>query len=222
MYTQSSMYSPNRFEEKNPLSENEILHISKIPSKPKFLNNVAVHAKTMGMDMDYEPKKQWSEVRGELTHQYLKFVNAHLMERLQQINKMIQLKNEFEHQIEVLQSNDFTNLVMFPDFSLDELNQSEISELKKYMSIQRDMAESKINYFKNKIEKAEEEIEEKDWQLSELTKKFGYNQNSHETESDKIVKEELESLIKKYGMKELTYAVDVITSDKSKDHSRNS
>ena len=63
----------------------------------------------------------------------------------------------------------------------------------------------------NKIEKSVESLEEKHWKLFESkNEKVTDNDN----ESDKIVKEELESLIKKYGMKDLTHAIDSISSNR--------
>ena len=55
------------------------------------------------------------------------------------------------------------------------------------------------------------ELEDK--KIEELEHQLTNNSNSS-PELDNLVKEELEFLIKKYGMKELTYAVDVITSSK--------
>ena len=54
------------------------------------------------------------------------------------------------------------------------------------------------------------QIQEKEWQLEEINKNI---QNPHnDLEYNKIVKEELEALLKKYGMKKLTYAIDIITT----------
>ena len=190
--------------------ENEVIRISKEYPKPKILDNVTVQAKTKGLDMNFASRRKWGEVKGEVTHQYLKFVNAHLLERLEHINKMKEIKNSLDSEIELLQTNDITNLMIFPDIPINELNQNEITELSEYMKLQKEIAEAKIDYYKNKINSANEELQEREWQLQEIDKK----QSKRETESEKIVKEELNSLLKKYGIKELTYAIDVITSTK--------
>ena len=190
--------------------ENEVIRISKEYPKPKILDNVTVQAKTKGLDMNFASRRKWGEVKGEVTHQYLKFVNAHLLERLEHINKMKEIKNSLDSEIELLQTNEITNLMIFPDISINELNQNEITELSEYMKLQKEIAESKIDYYKNKIKSANEELQEKEWQLQEIDKK----QSKTETEPERIVKEELNSLLKKYGIKELTYAIDVITSTK--------
>ena len=64
----------------------------------------------------------------------------------------------------------------------------------------------------HKIEKSIERLEEKQWKILESKKEQTID---IDTESDKVVKEELESLIKKYGMKDLTYAIDSISSNRS-------
>jgi len=64
----------------------------------------------------------------------------------------------------------------------------------------------------HKIEKSIERLEEKQWKVLESKKEQTIDSD---TESDKVVKQELESLIKKYGIKDLTYALDSISSNRS-------
>ena len=68
-----------------------------------------------------------------------------------------------------------------------------------FMKIQKNLSQSKNSFYKN-------DLEEKEIQTNISEKPI--------SESDELVKDELGFLIKKYGMKELTYAIDVITSSK--------
>ncbi len=96
--------------------------------------------------MSFEPEIKWDKIVGEITHEYLKFINSRIVVRLDQIEKSV------EHL---------------------EKKQLKVSGSKKKKNVDID------------------------------------------TESDKVVKEELESLIKKYGMKDLTYAINSISSNRS-------
>ncbi len=80
--------------------EDEIIHVKKLPPK----KDTDLKAKTLGFQMNFNPNSSWGEVRGEITHQYLKFVNAHVVERMNLIEKMIQMKNNLEREIQLLQS----------------------------------------------------------------------------------------------------------------------
>lgn len=118
------------------LDEDPIIQITKVSPDSKPLEH----------EMNYEPKVNWDKIVGEITHEYLKFIDSRIVMRLDQMEKTI------EH--------------------LEE-KQLEIFESKNEKNIDNDI------------------------------------------ESDEVVKEELESLIKKYGMKDLTYAIDSITSNRS-------
>ena len=118
------------------LDEDPIIQITKVSPDSKPLEH----------EMNYEPKVNWDKIVGEITHEYLKFIDSRIVMRLDQMEKTI------EH--------------------LEE-KQLEIFESKNEKNIDNDI------------------------------------------ESDEVVKEELESLIKKYGMKDLTYAIDSISSNRS-------
>ncbi len=118
------------------LDEDPILRITKVSPDSKPLES----------EMSLEPKINWDKIVGEITHEYLKFINSRIVVRLDQFEKSI------------------------------------------------------------------ERLEEKQWKIFESKNEKSID---NDTESDKVVKEELESLIKKYGMKDLTCAIDSISSNRS-------
>lgn len=205
---------PEEDNRKLPKFDNEILRISRLPPETMDFPPNSIQQKMIGDSMNFESKAQWGDLKGEVTHQYLKFINAHLFERIQQIEKLKRFKNELENEIDLLQSNNLTNLVWIPNPPINELNQKEAFEMIKFMNLQKEVAKEKIDYYKSRMENAKAELQEKEWQLDKITKNSQNIQN--DSEYDKIVKEELEMLIKKYGIKKLTYAVDVITSKNKK------
>ena len=189
-------------EEKSEFSEfdeDEIIHVKKLPPQEEDFD---LKAKTAGFGMKFDPNTPWGEVRGEITHQYLKFVNAHIVERMNLIEKMVQMKNNLQREIDLLQSNDLTQLVRITDIPIKKSDNNQVKEISNFMKLQNSIIDSRKN---------QDESELEDSKIQKFENEFSRNTSP---ELDNLVKEELEFLIKKYGMKELTYAVDVITSSK--------
>jgi len=132
------MAAENRLKdtEFSKLDEDPIIQITK----------VSPDSKSPDHEMSFEPKVNWDKIVGEITHEYLKFIDSRIVMRLDQMEN----------------------------------------------SIER-LKEKQLEVFESKNEK----------------------NTDNDTESDEVVKEELESLIKKYGMKDLTYAIDSISSNRS-------
>ena len=132
------MAAENRLKdtEFSKLDEDPIIQITK----------VSPDSKSPDHEMSFESKVNWDKIVGEITHEYLKFIDSRIVMRLDQMEK----------------------------------------------SIER-LKEKQLEVFESKNEK----------------------NTDNDTESDEVVKEELESLIKKYGMKDLTYAIDSISSNRS-------
>ena len=198
-----------------PELNDEVIRVKKMPAIHDGLENIPTN--NFEEDTEIEENQSWEEIPGNVTHQYLKFVNAHLAERLNLAEKLEQIKNNLEREIELLKSDELTRLIKIPNMSINDLSASEINEVDTYMKLQRGLTKSKVDYYKNKLENAKTELEENQMQINELDEKNLESDNSQKvntSESDDMVKDELEFLIKKYGMKELTYAIDVITSSK--------
>ena len=194
--------------------DDEIIHVKKMPTNTNFYEE---SKKNQVLETNDTPgKSSQIDALDNITNQYLKFVNAHLSEKLNLVEKLYQIKNNLEKEIELLKSDDLTDMITLPNIPINHLNTSEINEIDTFMKLQRSLTKSKIDYYKNKLEDAETELQENESQINELDEKDSQNnfQESVVSESDELVKDELEFLIKKYGMKELTYAIDVITSSK--------
>ena len=192
------------------LENDEIIHVKKMP-RSRNLYEDDKKRQILELNDATEDHSQ-NRMHDNVTNQYLKFVNAHLAEKLNLVEKLYQIKNNLEKEIELLKSDDLTDMIALPNMSINHLNPSEVNEIDTFMKLQRSLTKSKIDYYKNKLEDAETELQENQFEINEFN-----DEDSQEpviSESDKLVKDELEFLIKKYGMKELTYAIDVITSSK--------
>ena len=193
--------------------DDEIIHVKKMPTNRTFdqdrINDEHLESNEIAKKLPSKPTEN-------ITNQYLKFVNAHLAEKLNLVEKLYQIKNNLEEEIELLKADDLTQMITLPNISVNHLNSDEINEIDTFMKLQKSLIESKIYHQKNKLEDIETELKENQLQINEMNKKKSENkiQEPFKSELDMLVKDELEFLIKKYGMKELTYAIDVITSSK--------
>lgn len=192
------------------LENDEIIHVKKMPRDRGFYED---DKKRQILELrDISEEHLQNKAHDNVTHQYLKFVNAHLAEKLNLVEKLYQIKNNLEKEIELLKSDELTDMITLPNMSINHLNSNEVNEIDTFMKLQRSLTKSKIDYYKNKLEDTETELEENQLEINKFNEKDP--RDSVISESDKLVKDELEFLIKKYGMKELTYAIDVITSSK--------
>ena len=202
--------------------EDELIHVKKLPRIHDDFENISLN--NLDEEIDFGDNNSVEEKSGNITHQYLKFVNAHLAERLNLVEKLDKIKNNLEREIELLKSDELTRMIKLPNLSINELSSNEINEVDTYMKLQRGLSKSKVDYYKNKLESAKTELQENNSQINELDVKNVQDDDikkEHISESDAMVKDELGFLIKKYGMKELTYAIDVITSSKMIRNNRN-
>ena len=202
--------------------EDELIHVKKLPRIHDDFENISLN--NLDEEIDFGDNNSVEEKSGNVTHQYLKFVNAHLAERLNLVEKLDKIKNNLEREIELLKSDELTRMIKLPNLSINELSSNEINEVDTYMKLQRGLSKSKVDYYKNKLESAKTELQENNSQINELDIKNVQDDDikkEHISESDAMVKDELGFLIKKYGMKELTYAIDVITSSKMIRNNRN-
>ena len=208
MNTENSTLENNS--EFSQLENDEIIHVKKMP-RSRNLYEDDKKRQILELNDATEDHSQ-NRMHDNVTNQYLKFVNAHLAEKLNLVEKLYQIKNNLEKEIELLKSDDLTDMITLPNMSINHLNPSEVNEIDTFMKLQRSLTKSKIDYYKNKLEDAETELQENQLEINEFNEED--SQEPIISESDKLVKDELEFLIKKYGMKELTYAIDVITSSK--------
>ena len=192
MNNQTNLENPVEFSK----TDDEIIRVKKIPQNPESYKETQFS--TMGFDLDFNPETPWGEIRGEITHQYLKFVNLYLTQHATLLRRLLSIKNNLEQEIQALECNDLTKLIQITNIPVNELSANNIKEVEKFMNLQPLLRQSKNTLIHKKSNSINSQ----------------HHSDDEYSELDNLVKDELKFLIKKYGMKELTYAVDVITSSK--------
>ena len=137
------------------------------------------------------------------TGQYIRFVNNHIDNQRREIEKIKRIKEKFDHEIDLLQSNrtklDSLETNLSPNQNVDT-----ITESLKQLLLEKGITKSKLDSIKNEIISVEDEINKQETQIEEVSDEIKNKKINSEKESDKgKIKADLESLMKKYGVTNL-------------------
>jgi len=137
------------------------------------------------------------------TGQYIRFVNNHIDNQRREIEKIKKIKEKFDHEIDLLQSNrtklDSIETNLSPNQNVDT-----ISESLKQLLLEKGITKSKLDNLKNEITSVEDEIQLQESQIEEVSDEIKNKKINSDKEVDKgKIKSDLESLMKKYGVTNL-------------------
>ena len=134
------------------------------------------------------------------TGQYIRFVNKHIDNQKREIDKIKKIKERFDHEIDLLQSN---------RYKIDALNNKlspkpdvkTITESLHQLLLEKGITKAKLDNLKNEIGAVEEELQQQETQIEEVSEEIK-NKELVTVNDDKKekMKEDLESLMKKYGV----------------------
>jgi len=137
------------------------------------------------------------------TGQYIRFVNNHIDNQRREIEKIKRIKEKFDHEIDLLQSNR-TKLDSLESNLSPNQNVDTISESLKQLLLEKGITKSKLDSLKNEIISVEDEIKQQETQIEEVSDEIKNKKFNVEKEMNKgKIKTDLESLMKKYGVTNL-------------------
>ena len=164
---------------------------------------------TFGNQQQVGQKTKFDSIREEArnamdaagnTGQYIRFVNRHIDNQKLEIDKIKKIQERFDHEIDLLQSNRYkidtlnNNLLPKPDVKT-------ITESLHQLLLEKSITKSKLDNLKNEIGAVEEELQQQENQIEEVSEEIK-NKNLgsvNEVKKEKM-KEDLETLMKKYGV----------------------
>lgn len=163
-----------------------------------FGNQQQVGKKTK-MDVVREEARNAMDAAGN-TGQYIRFVNKHIDSQKREIDKIKKIQERFDHEIDLLQSNRYkidtlnNNLLPKPDVKT-------ITESLHQLLLEKGITKSKLDNLKNEIGAVEEELQQQENQIEEVSEEIK-NKNLVAVNEDnkEKMKEDLETLMKKYGV----------------------
>jgi chromosome segregation ATPase len=171
--------------------------------------DVADRSITFGNQQQVGKKTKFDIVREEArnamdaagnTGQYIRFVNKHIDNQKREIDKIKKIKERFDHEIDLLQSNRYkidtlnNNLLPKPDVKT-------ITESLHQLLLEKGITKSKLDNLKNEIGAVEEELQQQENQIEEVSEEIkNKNLVSVNEDNKEKMKEDLETLMKKYGV----------------------
>jgi chromosome segregation ATPase len=163
-----------------------------------FGNQQQVGQKTK-FDVVREEARNAMDAAGN-TGQYIRFVNKHIDSQKREIDKIKKIKERFDHEIDLLQSNRYkidtlnNNLLPKPDVKT-------ITESLHQLLLEKGITKSKLDNLKNEIGAVEEELQQQENQIEEVSEEIKNKKlvSVNEDKKEKM-KEDLETLMKKYGV----------------------
>ncbi len=150
------------------------------------------------------------------TGQYIKFVNTHIDKQKKEIDKIKKIKETFDQEIELLQSHN-PNLLKLDVDSLENFDNKVVSKYLHQLLQQKVLTKKKLNNLKNVIENVEDELQNQENQIKGLNQELEsklFEERANEKDSV-IIKTELNSLVEKFGINNLSDVFDMVKSAKS-------
>ena len=123
------------------------------------------------------------------TAQYLKFVNAHLMEKKNYLDKILTEKDRFDNDIAALNPNQTTK-EQLDKLDYNKVKTGDIKIVLKHIQNERDLIKEKIEHFTRQISQANEELSNKNKQIDEIKIELTYVETIENSNKSKIEKEE--------------------------------
>jgi len=139
------------------------------------------------------------------TAQYLKFVNAHLAEKKNHVNKIIEDRDRFYEDLAILNPEKITK----DQLDRKNYNKLKVDDVQKVLGIvqeERDNIKDKIEHFSTQINLAKEELENKNKEVDEIRSELSfteYSENLNQSNNDETnnarnnIQKELKNLASK-------------------------
>ena len=122
-------------------------------------------------------KTPWEKITNDLqdksstTSQYVKLVNSYLTEKKSQIEKIIDLTNNFDKEIHNLKS-DNNKISKLTDTPIHEFNTSDLKKLTQDLLKDRDQRRENLKKLKNELIKAEEGLYQSEKRIEKVNEQI--------------------------------------------------
>src|SRR3990172_13319949 len=98
------------------------------------------------------------------TAQYLKFLNAHLAEKKNHLDKIVSKQDRFDDEIAAL-NPEHTSKEQLDKMNYNKLKVADVQKVLEQIQNERDLIKEKIDHFSNQINQAKIELTDKDKQI---------------------------------------------------------
>ena len=208
-------------------AEDEWAHITDNVEGPalEIKDAMDVQDRTISFSKDEEQKTTFERVKEGTrnamdaagnTGQYIKFVNRHIDNQKKEIDKIKKIKEKFDQEIELLQSHNPSLLKLDVD-SLENFDIKTVSKYLQQLLQEKGFTKKKLNNLKDVIENVEGELQNQENQIQGLNQELESKQLEERVDGKDTltIKTELNSLLEKYGINNLSNVFDMVKSAKS-------
>jgi len=208
-------------------AEDEWAHITDNVEGPalEIKDAMDVQDRTISFSKDEVPKTTFERVKEGTrnamdaagnTGQYIKFVNRHIDNQKKEIDKIKKIKEKFDQEIELLQSHNPSLLKLDVD-SLENFDIKTVSKYLQQLLQEKGFTKKKLNNLKDVIENVEGELQNQENQIQGLNQELESKQLEEQANGKDTltIKTELNSLLEKYGINNLSNVFDMVKSAKS-------
>jgi chromosome segregation ATPase len=186
---ESKIETKIRAEDAADVTDRNIIFGNKLQEGPKTIIDVVAEEVRNAMD-----------AAGN-TGQYIRFVNNHIESQRREIEKIKKIKERFDHEIDLLQSNQ-VKIEKLNNKLLPKHDVKTVTEYLHQLLLEKGITKSKLDSLKNEISSVEEELQQQEQQIEKVNEEI---KNKKPDIRDNIgneqkIKEELDNLMKKYGV----------------------
>ncbi len=166
-----------------------------------------------GVEKIKEEARNAMDVAGN-TCQYIKYVNAHIDKQNKEINNIKKIKERFDEDVRLLQLHNPT-LQKLDVNSLDNLDVNTVTNYLEQLLDEKGLTKMKLDDLKNHIVGVNDELQKQEEQIKgfheELVSKKQEEIDGNDTNK---VKNELNSLVEKYGVENIANIFDMVKTIK--------
>jgi len=151
-----------------------------------------------GLEIVREEARNAMDAAGN-TGQYIRFVNKHIVKQKEEIEKIKKIQEKFDHEIDLLQSNRSKIESIHKKLSPNQ-DVKTITETMHQLLLEKGITKSKLDTLKNEITSVEDELQYQEKQIEDVSEQLKNKNLIFEKEKKQQIQKELESLMKKYGV----------------------
>jgi len=151
-----------------------------------------------GLEIVREEARNAMDAAGN-TGQYIRFVNKHIEKQKEEIEKIKKIQEKFDHEIDLLQSNRSKIESVHKKLSPNQ-DVKTVTETMHQLLLEKGITKSKLDTLKNEITSVEDELQYQEEQIEDVSEQLKNKNMIFENEKKQQMKKDLESLIKRYGV----------------------
>jgi len=208
-------------------ADDEWAHITGIEKGPELEIEDAmdVQERTIALKNEQANKTTYEIIKEESrnamdaagnTGQYIRFVNNHINNQNKEINKIKKIKEKFDQEVQLLQNHN-PNLLKIDTDSLDRMNIELVTNYLQELLVEKGLTKKRLDQLKSDIKNVEDNLIIQEGQIEglneELEIKKIHEPNGKNTEIE--IKNELSSLVEKYGIENLSNVLKGVKSSKN-------